>query len=268
MKIKFDIDKFVKYLDKFKSDLSKLYTWNSKIDKLVENKILTENQVSEINALSSEQKFYEKELLLKKIVGPKLVTAFKSKNDTFYKLCSWIVEDWGGIKTGNETAELINNFLNNEKPNFNRIASSSKVGAYMFPNKNVIYDSRVAYTLNWIILSENAGQKYFPIPNSRNTKMTAFDLNVLIRLKNISIYKTNDIKNLDNRLYINNIDKELFINKKYAYYELNNLVMQINKKLWKGDSEKEQNLFYTEMLLFSIANREVFMDITTRYGTI
>ena len=97
--------------------------------------------------------------------------------------------------------------------------------------------------------------------------MSAFDLNVLIRLKNISVYKPADIKQLDHRLYIKNSDKQLFINKKDAYSELNNLVKQISQKLWKGDKEKEQNLYFTEMLLFSIADREVFMDITTKYGT-
>ena len=136
----------------------------------------------------------------------------------------------------------------------------------MYPDRNVIYDSRVAYSLNWIILSENAGQQYFPIPEGRNSKMAAFDLNVLIRLKNISAYQTTDIKHLDHRLFIKNSDKKLFINKKDAYSELNILVKKINQKLWKGDKEKEQNLYYTEMLLFSIADREVFMEITTKYG--
>jgi hypothetical protein len=269
MKIKFDIDKFVKHLDRYKSDLSTLYNWNAKIDRLVELETLTEKQVKEMNALSANKKFYEKELQLKKIVGQKLNDTLKSNPDLFDKLCLWVIKDWGGIKTANDndTIKLIKAFLGNEKPNFNRIASSSKVGAYMFPDRNVIYDSRVAYSLNWIILSENAGQQYFPIPEGRNSKMAAFDLNVLIRLKNISAYQTIDIKHLDHRLFINNSDKKLFINKKDAYSELNNLVKQINQKLWKGDNEKEQNLHFTEMLLFSIADREVFMEITTKYGT-
>lgn len=269
MTIKFDIDKFVKHLDRYKSDLSTLYNWNAKIDRLVELETLTEKQVNEMNALSANKKFYEKELQLKKIVGQKLNDTLKSNADLFDKLCLWVIKDWGGITTANDsdTINLIKAFLGNDKPNFNRIASSSKVGAYMFPDRNVIYDSRVAYSLNWIILSENAGQQYFPIPEGRNSKMAAFDLNVLIRLKNISAYQTTDIKHLDHRLFIKNSDKKLFINKKDAYSELNNLVKQINQKLWKGDKEKEQNLYFTEMLLFSIADREVFMDITTKYGT-
>ena len=261
----FNIDKFVTYLSRYKQDLPTLYKWNAKIEGLVELRTLTEQQVDEINTLSA----YHKELQLKKIVGQKLNETLKSNEELFYKLCLWVIKDWGGITTANDinTLSLIKNFLNQDRPHFNRIASSSKVGAYLSPNRNVIYDSRVAYSLNWIILSENAGQQYFPIPEGRNSKMSAFDLNVLIRLKNIAIYQPGDIKNLDNRLFISNSDKKLFINKNDAYSELNNLVKLINKELWKGEKEKEQNLYYTEMLLFSIADREIFMDITKKYGS-
>lgn len=264
MTVQFDVEKIAKYLDRYKNDLPTLYKWNAKIERLVELETLTENQVKEINALTH----YEKELQLKKIVGKRLNDALKFDKDLFDKLCLWVIKDWGGITTAkdNDTLSLIKAFLNQDKPHFNRIASSSKVGAYMFPEKNVIYDSRVAYSLNWIILSENAGLKYFPIPEGRNSKMSALDLNVLIRLKNISNYTITDIKHLDHRLFIQNLDKKIFINKKEAYSELNNLVKQINKKLWNGDKEKEENLYFTEMLLFSIADREVFRDITTLYG--
>jgi hypothetical protein len=96
---------------------------------------------------------------------------------------------------------------------------------------------------------------------------TAFDLNVLIRLKNISIYRTKDIKHLNHPLFIKNSDKKIFLDKKDAYSELNNLVKMISQKLWNGDKDKKRNLYFTEMLLFSIADREVLMDITTRYGS-
>ena len=96
--------------------------------------------------------------------------------------------------------------------------------------------------------------------------MSAFDLNVLIRLKNISNYQPKNIEHLNHKLYINNADKKLFIHKKDAYFELNNLIKIINEKLWHDENEKKQNLYYTEMLLFSIADREIFMDITSRYA--
>lgn len=268
MTTEFNIDKIVNYLNKYKSDLPNLYKWNAKIDKLVEHETITEKQLIEIKKLESEKKFYEKELQLKKIVGQKLKETLNTNQMLFDKLCLWIIKDWGGILTAkdSDTIKLIDNFLKHDKPEFNRIASASKVGAYLFPSKNIIYDSRVAYSLNWIILSENAGQKYFPIPEGRNSKMLAFDLNVLIRLKNISVYQPNETSLLDNKLYIKNSDKQLFIDKKEAYSELNQLVKNINKKLWKGDIEKEQNLYFTEMLLFSIADREVFLDITKRWN--
>lgn len=259
----FEVDKIVNYLEKHKSDLPKLYNWNAKIERLVELETLTNNQVIEINSLTN----YEKELQLKKIVGKKLNESLKTDSNLFDQLCLWIIKDWGGITSANDkdTINLIKDFLVQEKPNFNRIASSSKVGAYLFPEKNIIYDSRVAYSLNWIILSQNAGNKFFPIPEGRNSKMSAFDLNVLIRLKNITNYQPEIIEHLDHKRYINNADKKIFINKDVAYFELNKLIKVINEKLWKGDNEKEQNLYYTEMLLFSIADREIFMDITAQF---
>lgn len=260
---KFNIDKIVNYLEKYKSNLSNLYKWNAKIDRLVEFGVLTKNQVQEINKL----KPFEKGLLLKKKVGKKLNETLNTNKAIFDKLCLWVIKDWGGILTANDndTINLITNFLNQDKPDFKRIASSSKVGAYLFPEKNIIYDSRVAYSLNWIILSENAGQKYFPIPEGRNSKMSAFDLNVLIRLKNISFYQPNSISVLDNKLFIKNSDKQIFIDKKIAYSELNKLVIEVNQKLWQGNYEKQRNLYFTEMLLFSIADREIFTDITIRW---
>jgi hypothetical protein len=264
MTIKFDTDKIVTYLEKHKSNLPTLYNWNAKIERLVELETLTVEQVYEINSLTN----YEKELQLKKIVGKKLNETLESKSDLFNQLCLWIVKDWGGITSANDkdTVNIIKDFLVQEKPNFNRIASSSKVGSYLYPDRNIIYDSRVAYSLNWIILSENAGQHFFPIPEGRNSKMSAFDLNVLIRLKNISNYQPKNIEHLNHKLYINNADKKLFIHKKDAYFELNNLIKIINEKLWHDENEKKQNLYYTEMLLFSIADREIFMDITSRYA--
>ena len=265
MIMEFDIEKIVNYLDKYKSDLPNLYKWNAKIDRLLELKTLTEKQVEEINEL----KPYEKTLQLKEIVGQKLNETRKTDKTLFDKLCLWIIKDWGGILTANDndTINLIADFLKQEKPDFNRIASSSKVGAYLFPEKNIIYDSRVAYSLNWIILSENAGEKYFPIPEGRNSKMSAFDLNVLIRLKHIAMYQVADKQDLSKN-FISKTDKQLFIDKKIAYSELNKLVKEVNQKLWQGDNEKEQNLYFTEMLLFSIADREVFVDITKKWNEI
>ncbi len=42
-----------------------------------------------------------------------------------------------------------------------------------------------------------------------NSKMSAFDLNVLIRLKNITNYQPENIEHLDDKRYINNADKKI-----------------------------------------------------------
>ncbi len=205
---KFNISKIVAYLKKHSEDLPNLYNWNVNLEKLVGLKVLTEKERDKLNRM----KPYEKELILKDTIRKKLNEFYPDKKTEFDNLCLWIIKDWGGITGAKDenTLELISQFLSQKEPTFNRIASSSKVGAYMFPEKYIIYDSRVAYSLNWIILSENAGEKFFPIPEGRNSKMSAFDMNVLIRLKNIQGYKPKNAEELTKQRYVNNKDKSYY----------------------------------------------------------
>ena len=186
MEYNFEIEKIVNYLKQFKDNLPSLYTWKAKIDKLVELGVLEPNEIDKLNKLNS----YDREIILKNRVNIKIHDSYKNDKENFDKLCLWIIKDWGGILTAKDkgTIELISTFLNNKTHSYKRIASASKVGAYMYPEKYIIYDSRVAYSLNWIILSENAGNIFFPIPSGRNSKMVAFDMNVLIRMKNVLHY--------------------------------------------------------------------------------
>ncbi len=253
----FDIDKIVEFLDQYKDSLSTLYTWDAKIDRLVDLTVLTYSELEELNKKNS----YNRGIILKQKVNLKLNEFYKVDQKQFDDLCLWIVKDWGGISAANDsnTIELVGKFLRSGKAKFKRIASVSKVASYMHPDKCIIYDSRVAYSLNWILLSRNAGNCFFPIPSSRNAKIAAFDMNVLIRLNNTEHYSPVDI---DNKQFISNRDKSIYISKPDAYFELNKLIKEISVRLW--DSEKAKMLYYTEMLLFSIADREVFADITQR----
>lgn len=257
----FNIDKIAEFLKIYKDDLPKLYNWKAKIERLVDLSILTEFELKELNGKVS----YEREIILKKKINIKLHEFHKINKNKFYDLCLWIIKDWGGILAGEDlkTIDLINEFLESDSHNYNRIASTSKVGAYMYPEKYIIYDSRVAYSLNWIILSRNAGEYYFPIPSGRNSKMMAFDMNVLIRLKNLDHYSPIHIGELDNRLYVNNKDKSKYIPKSEAYSQLNYLIKEVSLRLWETEEAKTM-LYYTEMLLFSIADREVYMDISKK----
>lgn len=260
-KYTFDLNKIVDFLKLYKKDLQTLYTWNAKIDRLVDLKILTELEFKEL----SNKNFYDREIILKKKINLKLNEFYKSDKKRFDDLCLWIIKDWGGILTAKDsnTIELIDDFLNSEKQSYKRIASSSKVGSFMYPDKYIIYDSRVAYSLNWIILSKNAGAFFFPIPNGRNSKMAAFDMNVLIRLKNINHYTPGNVREMDKRNYISQNDKSQYIPEKEAYSVLNMLIKEISAKLWEDQNAKKM-LYFTEMLLFSIADREIYMDITKK----
>lgn len=236
---------------------------NAKIDRLQELSVFTIEQIDEISTLYP----YEKELRIKKAINAKLNESYQlTDKQYFYDLCLWIIKDWGRILTSNDqsTIKLIDDFLATDKPSFNRIASSSKVGSFMRPTEYMIYDSRVAYSLNWILLSETSTNIFFPIPEGRNSKMMAFDMNVLIRLKNIEHFKSQTTDERDNRMYISRKDKQFYIPEKEAYFELNGLIRQVNNYLWFDDQEKKENLFYTEMLLFSIADKLIFDDITNR----
>jgi len=260
-KYTFDLDKIVEFLKQYKDDLHKLYTWNAKIDRLVDLKILNEIEFKEL----SQKVSFEREIILKHKINTKLNEFYKKDKKQFDDLCLWIIKDWGGILTAKDsnTIKLINEFLKSEKHSYKRIASSSKVGAYMYPDKYIIYDSRVAYSLNWIILSKNAGDYFFPIPSGRNSKMMAFDMNVLIRLKNIDHYSPNDIVEMDKKQYVSQKDKFQYIPESEAYSQLNTLIKEISLRLWDDEKAKKM-LYYTEMLLFSIADREIYMDITKK----
>jgi hypothetical protein len=256
IKYTFDVAKIVEYLRPLSIKINELYKWKFKIESLYELNIFSSDELDSLDISN----IFEREIKLKKLISNK-IRDLKSKNDiSFYALANWIIVKWGNISSECPN-EVIDNFLHAEKPVFDRIASTSKVGAFLYPNKYIIYDSRVAYSLNWIILSKLAGSHFFQIPNGRNSKMNAFDLDVLIRLFSISNYIPDKIEDLNNKLFISNKDKLKYIAKDDSYYYLRNLIVEINKELWKGDLERVNNLYYTEMLLFAIADKEIYFEI-------
>lgn len=255
MTSKFNINKIVAHLEQYKDQLAELYNWKSNITQLVEFGIITNEEHKYLKSLSP----FDKEIILKDKVNAALLQSHKTDSARFHQLCMWIIKDWGGIRAAEDenTRQLIVEFLQSEKPKFKRIASSSKVGAYMYPTENIIYDARVAYSLNWILLKTGQAKTFFPVPEGRNSKMNALNIKVLIRLFNIENYQLDHINEIDHKKFISNRDKNLFIPEAEAYFLLNSLVKEINQRLWGHDK-----LYYTEMLLFSIADREVFKEIS------
>jgi len=237
--VKFDVDKIVNYLEKY--DLKEF--WNTEKRKAG----IKEKKINSIPVLSNDEKeklagltLFEMEIQLKKIIKEKLDNENKD-SETYKELCLWIIKDWGGIRGSKDdvlTMDLIDDFLSveNDEYEFNRIASTSKIASFKRPSENVIYDSRVTFSLNWIIFSQNAGNIFFPIPLYQSPKRKKAGLEELIRGK-----------------YINEIE---------AYSELNKLIKSISKKLWADCTERIENLYYTEMLLFAIANKEMCKEIS------
>lgn len=258
MNYNFDIDKIVNYLAPYRDTLPETYSWNVNINKLVPLQVLNIDELKEANTKTP----YQKGIFIKEVVPPALNTFKKTNHAQFYELCYWVISDWGGIRgfKKENVPALVKTFFESEKPSFDRIPSASKVGSYLYPEKFIAYDSRLAYALNWAMLYTGASNVYFPIPSGRNTKLLSYDMNVLIKLRHSNIFKPSSLDALDHKQYINERDKQLYISKEDAYVVLIDLIKKINAKLHPGDGANK--LYLTEILLFSIADKEIFRDIT------
>jgi hypothetical protein len=257
-----DIEKIVNYLKPYKLFLKDSYIWNTpseaELFEAVEKNILN---ITQYNELISEKNIFERNVILKKILCEILCSEELIENRK--KIFKWIVNKWGGINVRDENKlyGLVTGVLKQTpKANewaFENIASVSKVLSFMAPEKYIIYDARVAYSINWILLKTNSSSVFFPMPESRNSKLNAIDISSLIRLNNVKQYSNK----IGSKKIISNCDKEVFLDKSKAYSKLCNLINEINIQLWEDD--KKIYPFYTEMLMFSLADTEIFADILT-----
>jgi len=257
-------EKVAEYLKLHSRKLKNMFKWDSNIESL--EKVFGELP----KEYSKNKEAFLHYFDLKKFLEEKLKN-IDLESDDFKKIYKWIIKDWGRIKIGNEDNlhGLVKDFINrkDDKPRFDRLASTSKVGAFMFPEDCIIYDSRVSYSLNWILLSKGETNNFFPIPEGRNSKMNAFDIDVLIRLINKEKYLNNYQNDKKNKNHISETDKVLFYDKNNAYCELNRLVKEVNVLLWDSEEDKHKP-YLTEMLLFSIADTVVYKDILERVGVV
>lgn len=258
---KYNIIKIVEYLRAFKENIKELYVWNfpndSHLDEALSNGILSK-KVYEV--LYKEKDIFLRNVKMKKEISKMIMGEVDI--DKHKDIYSWIVNKWGRIKVNNRSVlyNRVNGFLDNNRLDiFQGVSSTSKVLSFIDPQKYIIYDSRVVYALNWIMFKTEAGEKFFPIPEGRNTKLSAFDISTIIRLNKAEKY----LNNYGKKNVINKTDENVFIKKREAYMELCELVNLINSSLWDGDEKKYP--FYTEMILFSIADTEIFKDIMNTF---
>lgn len=218
-----DVSKITNFLTSYKDQLERLYKWPTEADKLGE--ILGES----IDLTDND---FERSITIKRILG----NIDLINHEKYKEIVLWIVKGWGGIRSGNNERlfNLIEDFSIKGEVKFDRISSISKVIALNDPKRYVIYDSRVAYTINWVIQLQEAGQRFFQIPAGRSLRLKKFYTENLISLDK---KRSREQK------------KNLLIPKGDTYNEFNELVCKINEVLYP---DKEP--FYTEMLLFALAN--------------
>ena len=157
----------------------------------------------------------------------------------------WIIQEWGGIssfkrKDVNDAKilkfldELKNRSLT--KVSFDRISSFSKIASFMQPNEYVIYDSRVIYSLNWLLFNYAPELELFSQPQSRNSELVKYDMQTIFRLSG---------------------RKHIYRSHKTAYQEYCKLMKALSVEVYGQDSQP----YLLEMLLFDIAPEHIVKDI-------
>ncbi len=85
-------------------------------------------------------------------------------------------------------------------------------------------------------------EKYYPMPSGRNKIIVDFDINTIINLKHISDYAEK---------------KDLFVSKQEAYFQFCDFVHKTTKEIYRPNSKP----YELEMLLFTLANKEIFKEL-------
>jgi hypothetical protein len=214
---------------------SRKYEVEEIYDYKINRKIYKENElftIEEQNQLEQSINAFEENVLLKEIVSKKIES--KENKIEYY---NWVVKKWGGIPKFNKSIEFINYFFKEINTgiigykNYSIISSLSKIAAFTSPEEYFIYDSRVAFTLNWLLIKSKKKTSYFFIPKSRNTFI---------------IENLNDFTSLFNGEYL---DKNI------TYTIYNKLI----RKIFQSELKFER-AFYVEMFLWGLFEK-IKLDI-------
>ncbi|WP_281226324.1 hypothetical protein [Flavobacterium aquiphilum] len=236
------IDTLKKY--KQSVDLENRFDYNFDID----TNIFSDQ---EKNELFKNENIFSRNIRLKELIKTKTKGSYKLTDLNF-----WIINKWGGIQTfkqNENNLKKIETFSNQlaksklTKDTFSTISSLSKVSSFIEPDNYVIYDSRVIYAINWLIMTTKpTGLKYFPMPTGRNKKLVDFDINTIIHLTHLESYQNGE---------------EIFYKHSVAYFEFCELIKTLSKTVFDDQTIKP---YYLEMLLFTIADNEIFRELIKR----
>lgn len=203
----------------------------------------------------------DKEVALKFLVNDSINN---DKND-IESIAKWIIKIWGGIKGIKDSTvkEIVAN-LNKKNYSFNNISSWSKVHSFKNLERDVIYDSKVIYSLNWLLLNLDYENKFFLQPESRNKRIITFPITPIINFKNstsIDMSKKGHkaiekVYYKENEVYENYIQLITMLNEKLWNDQYIDLTDFIGKKIYLKDYN-----FFTELLLFNMADDVIVEDI-------
>ena len=172
---------------------------------------------------------YERNIWLKDNLQPVL------QQDDHLHTHYWLIRKWGRINLQRtpENSVRIQNFIaqlpDDALPydSYSRISSFSKIAAFLHPDQYSIYDSRVIYSLNWLIYKHEENRTLFPQPGSQNTAINGCH--------------TQTLYGLEDR------DVEFHPNPT-AYHQYCELMLDLSREALDQDMP-----YYLEMLLFVIA---------------
>jgi len=156
----------------------------------------------------------------------------------------WVIQKWGGIgslkstERNNDILSKLDAHLNKgalDKKTFDVISSMSKVASFLDHTKYAIYDSRVIYSLNWLLLKHTDTNEFYPMPSGRNSDLIKLDLDTIINLTCCDSGK---------------------ISHKVAYHRYCDLMIKLSNAIYERHEP-----YWAEMLLFSIAPKYITGDI-------
>lgn len=194
-----------------------------------------------VNIPSSLFTGYEKNIYLKNHFHS--VIANSQGLDNYY----WAIQEWGGIgsfKKNERNDQRIKKFIEElskgrlTRNSFDAISSLSKVASFIEPENYVIYDSRVIYSLNWLLFNHSKEKCLFPQPVGRSASLAKYDMQTIFRLTK---------KKFEYRSHKN------------AFHDYCSLIKNLSNSVFGADSKP----YKLEMLLFMIAPTWVIESIET-----
>ena len=175
---------------------------------------------------------FQRQIELKRIVGDILNGHYDNQ-----EINGWIVHKWGCTRFNVNDQNRINNFAKHLKEGAitpaesSRISSLSKIASFVSRENYFVFDSRVAYSLDGLLLEIQRERpelqvSFFPLPSARGNRSV-------------------EMRNRIQRIY----PGAVYFPRSQAYMEYNDLIPRLREQIeWAQDVPA----FGVEMLLFAL----------------